>query len=121
MLLEEVIPGTHRELGDHHSGSAGVTAFQNLEQVPAFVQVQLHQAKVVNHQQVKGHQICQGLPVAVHGLGPVQLVNELACLAVFHGPELPQGTDGQGVEAYTTALRLFYLLNDTFTQVRSIL
>ena len=97
MLLEEVVPCLHRELGYHHGGVAGVTAFQNLEQVPAFVQVQLHQIKVVNHQQVKGHQICQGLPVAVHGLGPVQLVNELACLAVFHGLELTQGADGQGI------------------------
>ena len=36
MLLEQVVPCLHRELGYHHGGPAGVTAFQNLEQVPAF-------------------------------------------------------------------------------------
>lgn len=97
MLLEQIVPGVHRELGDHYGGAARVAAFQNLEQLPAFVQIQLHHSKVVDHQQNKRHQICQSLPVAGHGRGPVQLVNELVGFAVLHSLELAQGADGQGV------------------------
>lgn len=54
--MEQVVPGIYRELGDHHGRPARIPAFQNLEQVPALVQIQLHQSEVINHQQVKGHQ-----------------------------------------------------------------
>ena len=52
VVLEEVPPFLHRELGNNHGGLSAVAAFDNLEEIAAFVYVQIHEAKVVYNQQI---------------------------------------------------------------------
>ena len=40
-----------------------IPAFKNLKQIPAFVEIQLHQAKIINCQEIIGGQLCKTFPV----------------------------------------------------------
>ena len=104
MLLKQIVPGGHWKLGYNHGGFAWVPALKDFKQVPTFIQIQLHQAKIVNYQQIESYQLSQRISVSVKRFGPVQIVNQLTRTNVFNGFELAQCTDAEGA-GLTVSLR----------------
>ena len=52
MFKEHIIPGSYRNLGNHKDGLVGIPTVEYLKEVTAFVNIQVHQPKIIYSKQV---------------------------------------------------------------------
>ena len=57
VVLKQFIPAGYRDLRNHHCRMAAVSAVDDFKEVAAFINVQLHQSKVIYNKQIKSCQL----------------------------------------------------------------
>ena len=57
VVLKQFIPAGYRILRNHHCRMTAVSAVDDFKEVAAFINVQLHQSKVIYNKQIKSCQL----------------------------------------------------------------
>ena len=52
VVLEQIVPASYRELGNNKRGMKAITAIDYFKEVPAFVDIKLHEPEIINDQKI---------------------------------------------------------------------
>jgi len=92
VVLEQVIPGRYRQLRYDDRRFQAFSGVDQFKQVPAFVDIKLHQPEVIDRQHIIGTVLLQRLFKVFGDLCSFQFMDNGRCLYVSDMIELPYCT-----------------------------